>query len=78
MTTEPPRTLEDLRSVADPATRVKAARAYADQRQQAIQSALGIRDAAIRELLKNHGVTEVARMCDVSASTVKSARGRTA
>jgi hypothetical protein len=76
VTIEPPRTLDDLRSVSDLVTRAKAARAYVEQRQQAITTALTIRDAAIRELLKTHRPAEVARMCEVSVSTVKLARGR--
>lgn len=76
MTINPPRNLEDLRSVKDPAARAKAARSYVDQRQEAIQSALAVRDAAIREVLQNHGPSETARLCDVSLSTVKLARVR--
>lgn len=76
MTSEPPRTLDDLRSVKDPATRAIAARAYVDQRREAIATALDIRDAAIREVLKLNGPSKTARMCKVSLSTVKLARGR--
>lgn len=76
MTVEPPRTLADLLAVSDPVMRVKAARAYADQRQKAIAEALAIRDQAIRVLLNKHGPAEVARLCEVSLSTVKLARGR--
>jgi hypothetical protein len=68
--------LEDLRSVKDPVVRAKAARVYIDQRQEAIRSALAIRDEAIREVLQVHGPSETARRCDVSLSTVKLARIR--
>lgn len=76
MTVPPPRTLDDLRKVSDPAARTKAAKAYVDQRREAITQALVIRDTAIRELLKQYGPAEVARLCEVSLSTVKLARGR--
>jgi hypothetical protein len=78
VTVEPPRNLDELRAVKAPADRAVAARAYVEQRQEAIRQALAVRDAAIRELLENSGPSEVARLCDVSLSTVKLARGRTA
>ena len=76
MTVEPPRNLAELRAVKAPAARAAAARAYVEQRQQAIREALAVRDAAIRELLRDNGPAEVARLCGVSLSTVKLARGR--
>ena len=78
MTTEPPRTLGDLRRISDPIARALAARAYVDQREVAISQALWIRDEAIRELCKHYGPSDVARRCKVSLSTVKLARGRPA
>jgi len=71
-----PANLNELRAVRDPAARARAARAYVKARQDAIATALGIRDDAIRALLQDHGPSEVARLCDVSLSTVKIARGR--
>lgn len=76
MTDEPPRTLDDLRAVADPALRARAARAYIKQREKAIDEAILIRDAALRELLTNTGPAEVVRRTGWSLSTVKGAYRR--
>lgn len=73
MTDESPRTLDDLRAVADPALRARAARAYIRQRETAIAEAIRIRDAAFRELLANMGPAEVVRRTEWSLSTVKGA-----
>ena len=68
--------LDELRKVKDPAERARAARDYITAREAAITEARKIRAGAIADLLKDHGVTEVARLCDVSVSTVKLVRER--
>jgi hypothetical protein len=74
VTDEPPRTLDDLRAIPDPALRARAARAYIEQRQQAIEYAVDIRNAALRELLAaDNGPAAVVRMSGWSLSTVKTA-----
>jgi len=74
--TEAPPTLAELRRVTDPAERAVAAGLYVEARQAAIREALGVRDAAIRELLPDLGATATARACKVSVSTVKLVRGK--
>ena len=69
-----PANIEELMAIKDPAKQAIAARDYIQVRENAIQHARNIRDVAINELLKTHGVAEVARMCDVSVSTVKLVR----
>lgn len=69
-----PRNLAEVRAVREPAARALAAKAYADARREAIREVLVIRDEAIRELLADHGPTEVARLCGVSLSHVKLVR----
>lgn len=77
MTTDkPPRTLDDLRAVADPVLRARAARTYIKQREAAIVEAILIRDAALRELLTYTGPAEVVRQTGWSLSTVKGAPRR--
>lgn len=70
-----PANIAALQAIKDPAERALAARDYIAARSAAIGQARTIRDASITELLKSHGPTEVARMCDVSVSTVKLIRG---
>jgi hypothetical protein len=69
-----PRNLDELRSVKDPAAKVAAAHAYIQQRQEAIAQARQIRDAALRQLAAQLGVTATARACRVSVSHVKAVR----
>jgi hypothetical protein len=70
----PPANLAALRAITDPADRALAAAGYILQREQAIEAARGIRDAAIAALLPEFGVTETARRTGVSVTTVKLVR----
>lgn len=66
-----PRKLDELRAVADPASRAVAAKDYIEAREQAIREARAIRDDAIRVYARNHSISETAEACGVSPATVK-------
>lgn len=70
----PPRNLEELRAVSDPAERAIAAKAYIEAREEAISEARQIRDEAIRAYAKTHSISETAAACGVSPATVKVVR----
>lgn len=69
-----PRTLDELRSVRDPLAQALAAKSYIERAEDAARQARRVRDAAIREYLKEHGPTETAKACGVSLATVKALR----
>jgi hypothetical protein len=66
--------LADLLKVTDPLAMVEAARAYIQQREEAIAEALEVRDRGIRKLADRYGPAETAKMTRYSLSTVKTAR----
>jgi AraC-like DNA-binding protein len=66
-----PANLDELRRVKDPAARALAAAAYIAAREEAIREARRIRDAAIVEYAKEHSISQTAKACGVSESTVK-------
>jgi AraC-like DNA-binding protein len=66
-----PRNLDELRAVKDPARRAQDAAAYIVEREKAIKAARQIRDAAIVEYAKEHSISQTAKACGVSESTVK-------
>lgn len=74
MSVPSPANLDALRAVVDPAERAQAALAYVAARQEAIAEARRIRDAAIRELVDDRGVTATAREVGLSVSQVKAVR----
>jgi DNA invertase Pin-like site-specific DNA recombinase len=63
--------LDELRAIREPAARAVAAKAYIEQREQAIKEARQIRDDAVRAYSKTHSISETANMCGVSQATVK-------
>jgi hypothetical protein len=71
-----PRTIDELKAVADPGARITAAALYIENGEAKIREARHIRDTAIRALAEAHGPAEAARLAGVSLSTVKLVRGR--
>lgn len=67
----PPRSLDELRAVRDPAKQAHAAAAYIAEREEAILTARRIRDAAVRAYAVDHSLSETAQACGVSVSLVK-------
>lgn len=74
MVTNPPRNIEALRAITDPAEQARAAKLYVEQRAEAITAANAIRDKAIRDLLKTRTTAVVAEMTGMSPSHVKAVR----
>jgi hypothetical protein len=72
--TEAPRNLDQLKAIADPAERARAAKAYVQRAEKAISDALAVRNEAILLVLGSNGVTATANLCGVSVSTVKLVR----
>lgn len=66
-----PRNLDELRAIREPAARAVAAKAYIEQREQAIKEARQLRDDAIRAYSETHSISETAVACEVSPATVK-------
>lgn len=71
MTIKAPGTLAELKGIADPSARSIAAKAYIEQRFEAIEEAYRIRDDAIGLMLDHHGPAAVAVMSGMSLSHVK-------
>jgi hypothetical protein len=69
-----PGTLDEVRAIRDPESRLRAVVAYLAKLEDRKREALQVRDAAIRAV--KAGPTEVARMTGLSVSTVKLARSR--
>lgn len=74
--TDAPRTLEQLKAIEDPAERARAVKLYIARVEEFKREAQAVRTEAIRLVLESNGVTETAKLCDVSVSTVKLVRGR--
>lgn len=72
----PPRTLDELRAIKDPAARVRAADQYIAMGEEKVREARRIRDNDLRALAEKHGPAQAARLSGRSLSTVKLARGR--
>lgn len=70
-----PANLDELRKISGVHSRVLAADRYIAAREQAIEQAREIRNAAIREIVDTYGVTETARLTGYHVSTIKAIRG---
>lgn len=66
-----PGSLDELKSIKDPAERALAAKAYIERREQAIREARAIRDEAIRAYGDTHSLSQTASACGVSITVVK-------
>ena len=66
-----PRTLDELGAITDPAERALAAKAYIEQRQDAVRIARDIRDEAVRTYAQTHSRSQTAAACGVSVTGVK-------
>jgi hypothetical protein len=66
-----PRNLQELRAIREPAARALAAKAYIEQREEAIKDARRIRDEAVLEYSETHSLSETAAACGISIGTVK-------
>lgn len=71
-----PRNLDELRDMAPGLARVAAAGAYIAERKAAIEAALAIRNADIRDLAAELGPAKTARLTNLSLSTVKLVKGQ--
>lgn len=67
--------LDEIERITDPASRSQALGGYITRAETAKSRAVRIRRQAIREVLADHGPAETARLCGVSVSLVKAARG---
>ena len=74
----PPRTLQELRETPPGFARIAAASAYIAEREAAIEDARAIRNADIRELLKDPkmGPAKIAHETGLSLSTIKLVKGQ--
>ena len=66
-----PANLAALEAITDPAEQARAAGAYIAQREEAIEKARAVRDAAIEALLQEQGVTAVAKATGMSTAHVR-------
>ena len=67
-----PGTLAALEAITDPTEQARAASAYIAQREEAIEKARAVRDAAIETLLlEGPGVTAVAKATGMSVAHVR-------
>lgn len=64
-----------IEEIRDPVRRARAAGDFIAKADRQSKLAVELRRKAIREVLTEHGVAETARLCGVSVSTVKVARG---
>jgi len=65
-----PANLAALQAITDPAEQARAAGAYIAQREEAIEKARAVRDAAIEVMLEEQGVTAVAKATGMSTAHV--------